>query len=401
MERDNDSPADPEAPASAPTGKACGASAVDSAVDPTPSHGRDTALLDPQPQATARALPAACYVEPHFATLDRERVFARGWYLVGHAAQVAQAGSTLTAEIGGVPLLLTRGDDGALRALHNVCRHRAGPLACEPARAAQPGAAGAASCAFELVCQYHGWRYALDGRLRGAPEMGRAQDFDIGAISLPQARVAQWQGLVFAALDEHAGPFDALVAGIDARLGPAHPLASYRHRLHVGYDIGCDWKVYVDNYLEGYHVPRVHPGLNAALDYRSYTTELSTLHSLQASPLDSSETLYGKGEALYWWLWPTTMLNCLPGRLQTNRVIPRGPGRCRVEFDFFYAPGAEARAEADAAFSDEVQREDIGICEAVQRGLASGSYTPGRLNPLRESGLWHFHELLRAAWRAA
>jgi choline monooxygenase len=82
-------------------------------------------------------------------------------------------------------------------------------------------------------------------------------------------------------------------------------------------------------------------------------------------------------------------------------VIPRGPGCCRVEFDFFYAPGAEARTEADAAFSDEVQREDIGICEAVQRGLASGSYTPGRLNPLRESGLWHFHELLRAAWRAA
>jgi choline monooxygenase len=357
----------------------------------------DTALLRPQPQATARSLPAHCYVEPRYAMLDRERVFARGWQLVGHAAQVAAPGSALSTEIAGLPLLIVRGDDGTLRALHNVCRHRAGPLACEPARAAGPSGTGAAGA--ELVCQYHGWRYALDGRLRGAPEMGRAQDFDVASVQLPQARVAQWQGLLFAALDAHAGPFEALVEGIDARLGAAHPLATYRHRLHASYEIGCDWKVYVDNYLEGYHVPRVHPGLNAALDYRSYTTELAALHSLQASPLDSSDALYGRGEALYWWLWPSTMLNCLPGRLQTNRVVPLGPGRCRVEFDFFYAPGAEARAEADAAFSDEVQREDIDICEAVQRGLASGSYAPGRLNPLRETGVWHFQELLRAAWR--
>jgi choline monooxygenase len=146
-------------------------------------------------------------------------------------------------------------------------------------------------------------------------------------------------------------------------------------------------------------VPRVHPALNAALDYRSYTTEVDEWHVLQASPLDSADALYGRGEALYWWLWPNTMLNVLPGRLQTNRVLPLGTGRCRVEFDFFYAPGEQHRAAADAHFSDEVQREDIALCEAVQRGLASGSYQPGRLNPLRESGVWRFQEMVRAAYR--
>jgi len=248
------------------------------------------------------------------------------------------------------------------------------------------------------VCQYHGWRYALDGRLRGAPEMGRAEGFRIDEVRLPAARVAEWNGLVFAALDERAPQFASLVAGIEARLGGV-ALADYAHHAHVSYEIACDWKVYVDNYLEGYHVPRVHPALNDALDYRSYTTEVDEWNVLQASPLDSADALYGRGEALYWWLWPNTMLNVLPGRLQTNRVLPLGTGRCRVEFDFFYAPGEEHRAAADARFSDEVQREDIAICEAVQRGLASGSYQPGRLNPLRESGVWRFQEMVRAAYR--
>ena len=110
---------------------------------------------------------------------------------------------------------------------------------------------------------------------------------------------------------------------------------------------------------------------------------------------------YGNGDALYYFIWPNTMLNMLPGRLQTNRVIPVGVDRCRVEFDYYYLPDSEdvARADKDVAFSDGVQHEDIAICEAVQRGLVSGSYHAGRLNPKRESGVLHFHDLLRRAWR--
>ncbi len=345
------------------------------------------AALAPQAAESAATLPAASYTQAEFARAERELVFARSWQLVAHAAQVAAAGDHALAEIAGVPLLIVRGGDGELRALHNVCRHRAGPLAECDGRGAK-----------QLVCRYHGWSYALDGRLLGAPDMGRAKDFEVAAIRLPQARVVAWQGLVFAALDRAAPPFEQWLDGIDARLGNAS-LAGHAFDRRASYEVACNWKVYVDNYLEGYHVGCVHPTLAPLLDADRYVTDTARWSSLQSSPLAGCGP-YARGEALYWWLFPNTMLNVLPGRLQSNRVVPLGVDRCRVEFDYFYAPGvgADARLE-DQRFSDEVQREDIAICEAVQRGLASGSYVAGRLNPRHESGLWHFHELLRAAYR--
>jgi choline monooxygenase len=354
---------------------------------PLPAPAEDAWLL-PQPAATATALPARCYVDPAFERLERDAVFARSWQLVAHAGQVRAPGDHAVAQVGGIPLVIVRGDDGELRALHNVCRHRAGPLATCDGLGART-----------LQCKYHGWTYALDGRLLGASEMGRAEGFDVTGVRLPQARVAEWRQLVFAATGD-VPPIADLLGQVDGRLAAADDGWTFAQR--VAYDIACDWKTYVDNFLEGYHLPHVHPELNDLLDYRSYGTQLARWSSLQGSPLERANGLYGEGEALYFWLYPNTMLNLLPGRLQTNRVLPLGPGRCRVEFDFYYAgPDDRARRDADAAFSDLVQREDITICEAVQRGLASGSYVAGRLNPRREQGVWHFHELLRAAYRAA
>ena len=181
-------------------------------------------------------------------------------------------------------------------------------------------------------------------------------------------------------------------------------MTSYAFDRRVSYEIRCNWKAYVDNYLEGYHLPRVHPALNRLLDYRSYRTELARWHSLQSSPIEAAQGPFraegGRAaEALYWWLWPNTMLNVLPGRLQTNRVVPIDAQHCRVDFDHYYPPDADpALREQDRGFADTVQAEDIDICEAVQRGLASGSYVAGRLNPTRETGVWHFHQLLRAAY---
>jgi choline monooxygenase len=365
-----------------------GVSARRKAMTPDPCSPTEAALL-PQPADRALTLPAACYTQPAFAAAERQAVFARSWQLIGHAGLVAGAGDHALAEIAGVPLLLVRGDDGELRALHNVCRHRAGPLAECNGRGAT-----------DLTCRYHGWRYALDGRLLGAPGMGRVPDLDIAAIRLPQARLAVWQQLVFASLDGAAPAFAEVIDGVDARLGNGR-FAGYEFDRRVGYEVACNWKVYVDNYLEGYHVPRVHPGLAALLDQASYVTTNARWSSLQASPLAASGP-YARGEALYWWLYPNTMLNVLPGRLQTNRVLPLGVDRCRVDFDYFYAPDVAAGARVDdQRFSDEVQREDIAICEAVQRGLSSGSYVAGRLNPQQESALLHLHELLRAAYRAA
>ncbi len=369
--------------------------------------------LSAQPLDRATALPARYYTDPGMLALDRRVIFDRGWQFIAHVCLLREAGDHVVASlggdgIGGLPVIAVRGADEVIRVMHNVCRHRAGPIAsCD--------GLGAKS----LRCRYHGWTYALDGVLRTATEMSGAVDFDLSSIRLPQLAVRVWQGMVFAAIDEAlAPPFEMFVAGIDARIGASFGMCigntsgldAYGHHYRVGYDVACHWKVYVDNYLEGYHVPHVHPELNRMLDYRSYVTETAEWYSYQFSPLvntdeSGGESLYGSGDALYYWLWPNTMLNILPGRLQTNRVIPKGMDRCRVEFDFYYAiddsDAGAARRAADIAFSDEVQKEDLTICEDVQRGLSSGSYVAGRLNPLRENAVHHFHELLRRAYRGA
>ena len=363
--------------------------------------------LAAQPLACATALPAHFYTDPAMAAMDRRAIFDRGWQLIAHVCQLRDPGDHVIADFAGLPVIAVRGGEsnggaGEIRVFHNVCRHRAGPIAQCDGLAAK-----------SLRCRYHGWTYGLDGVLRSAPEMGGAPDFDVADVRLPQLAVRVWQGLVFAAVGDARAPgsepmcFDTFVAGIDARLGVDRGLQNYGHHHRVGYDVACNWKVYVDNYLEGYHVPHIHPGLNQLLDYRSYVTEVAQWHSYQFSPLESTDGLYGDGDALYYWLWPNTMLNILPGRLQTNRVVPKGVNHCRVEFDFYYTcdehasdpDQARARREADLAFSDEVQLEDLTICQDVQRGLASGSYQPGRLNPLRENAVHHFHELLRGVYR--
>ncbi len=345
--------------------------------------------LKSQSLALATALPAIFYTDTSTPELDARAVFARSWQWVCHQSQIADAGDYIVTNIAGLPLIILRAVDGSIKAFHNVCRHRAGPIATCDAKQAKV-----------LRCKYHGWTYGLDGVLKSAPEMNQTEDFTLSDIKLPEAKVAVWQGLVFVATDA-APDFNDIVKDIDERLGE-QSLENYVFHRRISYDVNCNWKVYVDNYLEGYHVPHIHPGLNSLLDYRTYITETSDWYSYQFSPLESADDLYGSGDALYYFIYPNTMLNILPGRLQTNRVIPIGVDKCRVEFDYYYAHDdsekAELRRARDLAFSDEVQKEDVDICESVQIGLSSGSYTAGRLNPLRENAVHHFHELLRSAY---
>jgi choline monooxygenase len=342
----------------------------------------------PEELAKARALPPRHYLGAEMLERDFALVFARSWQLLAHEHRLSAAGDHVVAEIGRTPILIVRGADGALRAFANVCRHRAGPLALCDGRGARA-----------LHCKYHGWTYDLEGRLRHAPEMAGADGFTTEGVRLPQFRVASWQGLVFVALDQQTPPLEVVYGGIAARITPID-LAAMEFVRSESYDIACNWKVYVDNFMEGYHLPYVHPGLSKVLDYRVYRTELSPWHSLQHSPLRANDGIYGEGEAFYYFVYPNVMLNIMPGRLQVNRILPAGPDRCRVAFDYYYAVDSAARARIarDREFSDEIQQEDIAICEAVQRGLGSGHYEPGRLCPRRESGLWHFQNLLREAY---
>jgi choline monooxygenase len=354
---------------------------------PTSLAAADCAI---HPLEIASTLPGYMYADPAFHTFDAETVFAGNWQLICGAEKLKDSGDHVVTEIAGRPIILVRGEEGTLRGFFNVCKHRAGPLALTDGNARQ------------LQCKYHGWTYKLDGQLRAAHEMQQAKDFDISCIHLDAIKVAEWEGLVFASIGEPAAGLGTVLAGIRERIRPID-LTKFRFQSTVTYDVLCNWKAYVDNYLEGYHLPHVHPGLNKLLDYREYTTNLADWYSYQHSPLDGDQGPYVAGEAHYYFVYPNMMLNILPGRLQTNRVVPVSAGHCRVLFDYYYtdmeSDDARQMVLRDLAFSDEVQREDIGICERVQKGLASGVYTAGRISPKRESGVHHFQELVRAAYR--
>jgi choline monooxygenase len=333
----------------------------------------------------ASALDPAHYVGDEALTFDQREILAPAWQVVAPASTLANPGDVIVREIGGIPIIIVRDEAGELNGFFNICRHRAGPLALCDGQGAK-----------RLRCAYHGWAYDLQGQLKTAPEMQRAEGFDRSKIHLEPIDVEIWGGLVFART--RGGPaLDTILAGIGDLSDPAE-LAAMRHHHSRSYPVRANWKVYVDNYLEGYHLPFVHPGLTQVVSYPEYKTELADWWSLQRSPITDDTGPYGAGEALYFFIYPNTMLNIMPGRMQTNRVVADGPDTCHVEFDFYYAPGAESAAETDDQFSDGVQEEDRLICEHVQKGLVSGVYTPGRLSPDQEAGVWHWQNLLREVY---
>jgi choline monooxygenase len=342
----------------------------------------------------ASTIPARLYVDPVFLALEEEKVFGRTWQLVGRAEQVAESGSYFTAEIGREAIVVVR-DGDALRGYHNICLHRAGPVAQGCGRRQT------------LQCRYHGWTYRLDGSLLRAPEMEDAEGFRAEEFRLMPVQVARWGPLVFANLDLKAPPLAHFLDDIPER-ARRFRAEEMRWVMRKSWDVACNWKVYVDNYLEGYHLPVVHPGLHKELDYDQYRVEPHRYWSLQHAPLrpvapGAADRKYvpteGDDDAQYYWLFPNVMLNVYQGQMQTNVVLPRGHDRCEVVFEWFAAdPPADAASDPAwtrlVAFSDEIQDEDIEICERVQRNLRSRSYDRGRYSPARENGVHHFHGLL-------
>jgi choline monooxygenase len=227
-------------------------------------------------------------------------------------------------------------------------------------------------------------------------------------MHLVPVQVATWGPLVFVNVDGKAPPLLEVLEDLPGRLSPFH-CESMQWVMRKEWEIGCNWKIYVDNYLEGYHVPVVHPGLHKELDYENYVVEPHRYFSIQHAPLRPVDgaaaerrydpTAAAVPEAVYAWLFPNTMLNVYLGQMQTNVVLPVGHDRCKVVFEW-YAERPPADAATDAswtkllAFSDEIQDEDIEICEIVQRNLRSRVYDRGRYSAKRENGVHHFHSLL-------
>ena len=345
-----------------------------------------TYAFDPRLQF-ASTIPASYYFDGSVLSDENRNVFGRTWQLVGRADQVAEKGSYFTAAIGSEPVLVVRGSDGTLRAMSNVCRHRAGPVAKGEGK--KP----------VLQCGYHGWTYSLEGRLLATPEMEGIECFQRSDFALPQFKIEEWNGLLFANIDRDAEPLSAVLGKLVDDM-PANDYASFRLAARKEWELDCNWKVYVDNYLEGYHIPIVHPGLFKELDYPNYRTETKGNYSIQFAPTKRAQrirTSGGDDQVRYFWLYPNLMLNVYPDNFSTNLIVPLGPQRTLTVFEWFFRDPDSAKVKTELAdtiaFSDEIQVEDIEICEAVQRGLQSQNYVSGRYSPVRENGVHHFHGL--------
>src|SRR5262249_20030915 len=362
------------------------------------------------PLERARTMPAAWYFDAEIYAAERERIFGRSWLAAARSDQLTKPGSFATADIAGEPILVLRDADGVLRAFHNVCRHRAARVMTQ-----------AEGCATKLRCPYHGWTYDLAGRLRGTPEFEGIADFRREDNGLVPLAVEEWGPLVFVRvtfpssltpLPRSGGEGSGLEQALGEFLAPlpaqtrSLQIATLQFVERREYDLACNWKVFVDNYLDGgYHVNYVHPGLAGVLDYSQYRTDIYAFTSVQCSPIKTSEHADGSvskvrtgDRAYYWWVFPNLMINLYQGVMDTNLVLPVGPGRCKVIFDFYFAEteGEEAkRYIADSiAVAHQVQLEDMSISEDVQRGLASRSFDTGRFSVRREIAGYHFHRLL-------
>ncbi|RZA34235.1 MAG: aromatic ring-hydroxylating dioxygenase subunit alpha [Lysobacteraceae bacterium] len=343
----------------------------------------------------ASTIPSSWYLDPRIEALEKNTTFSRTWQMAGRVDQVRNPGDYVTCEIAGEPILVVRGDDGVLRGFFNVCRHHAAAVMTE-----------AAGCAKNLRCPYHGWTYTLEGALKGTPSFNSECHFDRSAHGLAPVATAMWENWVFVRLDAE-GP------SLEEFLGPqliAEFAALDLHGLHWferrHYFFDCNWKVFVDNYLDGgYHVPHLHKGLNSVLDFKNYTIENGRHHCLQSSPMVKDgehadfASVRGGDRALYYWLHPNFMVNWYEGQMDVNLVLPLGLDRTEVIFDFYFADVSEAAVERNRASIDVgniIQDEDMAICKSVQRGLNSRAYSTGRLSVRREAGEHLFHRLLHA-----
>ena len=349
--------------------------------------------------ARARTIPAAWYFDPDIYALECRAVFGDTWQYVARLEQLGASGSFVTVDIAGEPILVVRDDQGALRAMHNVCRHRAAQVINQ-----------SEGKLTKLRCRYHGWTYDLTGRLRGTPEFDGVEEFCKEEQGLPAFAVDTWGPFVFVHQGKPRQALRALLSSLPERTEDMD-LEQLKFAGRRVYDIGCNWKVFVDNYQDGgYHVNTVHPGLAGALDYAHYRVDNFTWSSVQSSPIKPSDDptvskVRTGAHAYYWWIFPNLMINLYHGVMDTNLVLPLGPDRCRVIFDFYFTQidGAEAQkfiAES-IAVAHQVQLEDQEVCEEVQRGLRSRSYDTGRFSVKREAGGYHFHQLLANVLRAA
>lgn len=313
------------------------------------------------------------------------RIFVASWQCLAHESQIVSAGDYVAETIAEVPVIAVRGTDGAIRAFRNACRHRLSPLVAD----------GAGVCGAELACPYHGWRYALDGRLKTATGFGPAEGFDARTLGLVALPLRLWRGFVFIALSDAAPDFEAWIAPVTMRLTDT-PLETWRFAARRMHDVACRWTLYVENYLEGYHVPVLHKALDAEIDSAAYRVTVEDRIAIHHAPLRAERIGDAVYEGLWAWAWPNLGINVYRDGMMMERIWPMPDGTTRLDYLYVFAD-PEADQSATFAMSDIVTAEDKMICEAVERNVAAGDIAQGPLSPTHENAVTHFRDMVEAA----
>lgn len=341
-------------------------------------------------------LPADWYTDPLLFTQEKSRIFRRTWQYVGLVEQVAQPGAFFTCRLADVPLIITRDEEGTLRALVNVCRHRGSELVLQECGQRT-----------SLQCHYHAWTYNLKGELIAAPGMKDEEGFEKSHFPLQSLQIASWGPFLFATLDKHAAPLSRVLGELpELLLATGVNLDGLKRRVRQTYEIAANWKVVVDNYLECYHCPVAHPSFSALIDTNNYTVTEYEYFSTQGGPQkanahpDKAPKFNKSGvvtDGFFAYLWPNFTLNLYPGpgSLSLNLFLPLAVDKTLAIFDYLFDDAvSQADQQLFDQFIDQVQREDIVLCESVQRGLSSGYFEQGKLMLHHEKGLRHFQRLV-------
>ena len=340
-------------------------------------------------------LPGAWYTDPKVLKRQQKRIFRRTWQYVGLSEQIARPGDFFTARIDDVPIVVLRDDAETLRAFVNVCRHRGSQL--------MPDGCGNRKT---LQCLYHAWTYNLDGSLRAAPGSKDEPGFRPDDLGLLPAQIESWGPFLFVNLDPQAPPLADVLGELPQMVAATGlPLDAIKRRVTRTYDIKANWKVVVDNYLECYHCPIAHKGFTDLIDLNNYQVSEYEYFSAQAAPVRESakngkasyDISAGVQAGFYAFLWPNFTLNIYPGpgNVSLNLFVPVDTHRTLAIYDYCFVDAVGEEEERDfVKFIDQVQEEDVVLCESVQRGLRSGYYDQGKLMLSREHGLRHFQKLV-------
>jgi choline monooxygenase len=343
----------------------------------------------------AETLPGKFYHENEIFEASKTYIFLKAWHWIGDDSQLQNSGDMFPVTVlpGYIdePLIVLNHPDKGHLALSNVCTHRGNLLIKE------------VSNRRDITCSYHGRRFALDGSFQSMPEFQDVDQFPRICDSLAKFSLKSLSPFLFVNL-KNGYALDQFLNEVERRVGFMN-FSQFQGSLHetTDYKVNANWAIYTENYLEGFHIPYVHPGLNEVLDFKRYATIIGDYFSLQVGPsrdrqdafdLPPGHIDYGKQiGAYYFWLFPNLMLNFYPWGLSVNIVSPQGRDMTMIKF-MSYVLDPDKRNVGAGADLGEVEYEDEQVVESVQKGMKSRFYPRGRYSPSQEKGVHHFHRLL-------